>query len=318
MKGQWIKDLADGDAVEGLFKVKEASLKTTRNGKQYIDAVLSDKTGTIAAKVWDATAEGASKWKNTALLEITGRVEDYKGRKQVIVKSAAPTDKLLLDTEAFEESSPVPQDDLKAEFKRLTGKIKDGDIRRLVEAVFRDREAWERFSTWPAATQYHHAYKHGLLEHTISMARMAADIAAGTGRVDGDYLLAGVFFHDVGKTLELTGEAPYDYTDRGRLLGHIHMGAEMVKEKAAELGDFPPEKLDRILHMILAHHGQPEFGSPVRPVTAEAVALHYIDNIDAKLQAADLALERDQNPGNWTEYMRMFETRLYKGHGGDE
>jgi len=313
MKGQWIKDLKANGSVQGLFKVKEATLKTTRGGSNYIDAVLSDKTGTMAAKVWDAKPEDMSKWKNGALFEISGKVEEYKGKLQIKIDSAVPSDKLLLDTEAFEEASPVAYDELKTRFKQITDEIKDKDLEKLVKAVFGDKAVWERFSNWPAAVQYHHAYKHGLFEHTVSMANMAILIAQSTNRVNKDFLITGTLLHDIGKTIELTGEAPYDYSDKGRLLGHIFMGADLVREKGTAIDDFPGEKLDRVLHIILAHHGQPEFGSPVLPATPEAVTVHYIDNIDAKLQAADMAISKDQNPGAWTEYMRMFETRLYKG-----
>ena len=312
MKGTFVKELVVGP-VTGVFKVKEVALKTGKNGKNYIDAVLFDKTGSIPCKVWDITPEAAVKWTNGAVFEIKGRLEKWKDRPQIVVESATPAEGLLLDASAFEDASPVSLEELKSEFNKLTDKIGDAGLSALIKAVFSDKAVWERFSIWPAAVQYHHAYKHGLLEHTVSVGRLGLEIANATGRVDKDYLLTGCCLHDIGKIYELTGTTPYDYTDEGRLIGHIFLGTELVRQKADGVKGFAEDKLIRVLHMILAHHGEREFGSPVLPATAEAIALHHIDNIDAKLQAADYVTARDQTPGSWTDYVKMFETKLFKG-----
>ena len=308
--------LTKNTKVSDVFKIKDVSIRTTEKGSEFVSGALCDKTGDIAFVKWDITSSERPNWTNGATLLINGAVGEFNKRLQVKISDAMPAGAFAIDASDFEEVSPIPFDKLQKDFKEITDKIGDGGLSALVKAVFSDKAVWERFSTWPAAVQYHHAYKYGLFEHTVSAARLGLEIAKSTGRVDKDYLLAGCCFHDIGKIYELTGSSPYDYTDEGRLIGHIVLGANLVRDKAAEVKGFPEDKLTRVLHMILAHHGERQFGSPIVPSTAEAVALHYIDNIDAKLQAADYVIGRDQTPGTWTDYVKMFETRLFKGTEG--
>ena len=192
--------------------------------------------------------------------------------------------------------------------------IGDGPLRALLENFFGDAEFREKFAAAPAAMRNHHAYLGGLLEHTVSVARLAESLLAQRPELDADLLRAGVLLHDAGKVEELAAGAALHYTDAGYLLGHVALGALMVECRAARVKDFPGRTRLLLLHLLLSHHGRREFGSPVLPATAEALALHHLDNLDAKVNAA--AHFSESAPGdreNWTEYIKMFEGRLYTG-----
>lgn len=312
----FVNDLTVGGAVGEVFLVKEAAVKTTRKGSAYLDAVLSDRTGTIACKLWDVPDNILDIAQPGAYLRVKARVEEYGGRLQLVL-AAVPAQVTDVDPADFEETSPVPLEELENDVKSLSGLLSDKGYAALVKAVLDDEEIWSRFRVWPAAAQYHHAYRHGLLEHTVSVCRLAVDVAEKTRRVNSDLLLAGAFLHDIGKVFELTGKPPYDYTDEGRLLGHLFLGARLVEEKAGGIKSVSEEKIRLVVHLILAHHGEREYGSPVLPALPEALALHHIDNIDAKIRAASYAIEQDTNPNtSWTDYLRMLETRIYKGGPG--
>ena len=308
----FVNELAPGQPLESVFQVKEASLKTTRKGSTYVDAVVGDRTGQVNCKLWDAPGNALETFRPGAYLRIIGRTDEYQGRTQVVL-DGMPREEKDVNAADFVETSPIDFEHLKAEFKRLSALVEDTDYSALIKAVFSDKDVWGRFSTWPAAAQYHHAYRHGLFEHTVSVAVLALDVAEKTMRVNRDLILAGALVHDIGKIYELTGEPPYDYTDDGRLMGHLHLGARLIETKAAGIKGFPEAKLLLMVHLILAHHGQREFGSPVLPAIPEAIALHLVDNVDAKVRAATAAIEGDVNPNtNWTDFQKMLDARIYK------
>jgi 3'-5' exoribonuclease len=202
------------------------------------------------------------------------------------------------------------------ELDALLGTFTDPDYKRLLAAIFADARVRENFIGSPAATSVHHAWRGGLMEHVLSAARTAQAIAEQRPFLNRDLLLAGVVLHDIGKTEELDPGPGFTYTDTGRLCGHIALGTLLVERFLVKLGDFPPKKRDLILHMILSHHGTHEFGSPVLPATAEAVALHYLECLDAKVQGIQTIIAQDRAAGNeglWTEFARVADGRIYKG-----
>jgi len=214
----------------------------------------------------------------------------------------------------FLPASEHDVDEMEQQLRKILRKVEDPHLIKLLAAFFNDAEFMAAFKQCPAAVAFHHAYLGGLLEHTLSLAKLASRIAPDYPALRGDLLLVGVFVHDIGKTRELEWTRGFQYTDEGGLIGHLVMGAAMVEDKAKTVPDFPRELLNSIKHLILSHHGEYEFGSPKLPVTVEAVALHYIDNLDAKIHAFQKAINEARDASsNWTQFNRMFERRLFRG-----
>lgn len=304
--------LRDGDAFEGFYVVKESSFQTAVNGKNYIRLTLSDASGSVGGNVWDATKEIFSDCPAGSVVKVQAQAESYKGRPQIRIGRMRPAHSSEVDFDSFLPRSRRDPGEMRREFLDRVDSIGDRDYAALAEAFFRDNALLDKFLRSPAAREVHHAYLGGLVEHTLSMAVMASGFAA-SGQVNPDLLMLGVLLHDVGKTEELSAKLSIEYTDRGRLIGHLGIGAEMCAERAAGIPNFPRAKLHLIQHLILSHHGRYEYGSPVLPKIPEAFALHHIDNLDAKVMTANRLLAGIQDPeSRWTEYNRALETALFR------
>ncbi len=200
-----------------------------------------------------------------------------------------------------------------AELKQIAGSIKQSHLKSLLNLFFNDKDFCRGFCSAPAAVQYHHAFLGGLLEHTLSVAKLGSNIAPLYPSLSRDLLICGIILHDIGKISELCYEKSFHYSDEGQLIGHLISGVLMVEEKAKQIDDFPKTLLDLLRHLILSHHGEYEWGSPKLPMTLEALVLHYLDNIDAKIHAFDKAISSDKDSSdNWTIYNRMLERKLFK------
>ena len=207
-------------------------------------------------------------------------------------------------------------DEMYAEFKKIMGTIRNADLKNLVDAFFNDGELMRQFKLAPAAMQMHHNYLGGLLEHTLSMATVAQALFPLYPKIQKDLVLAAIFLHDIAKTQELSYNIAFGYTDRGQLLGHIIQGTQMITQKADDLRadglPIDPDILDNLLHIIVSHHGQYEFGSPKLPAIPEAFMVNYIDNLDAKMNQTAALIENEPGDGNWTAFQRSLETKLYR------
>ncbi len=308
-----IKDFTEGDMLEGFYAVKDASLQTTASGKSYIRITLSDSTGAISGNLWDASRELFATFAVGSIIKTRFAVESYRGKLQVKL------DKLRLAAEEeidYSEFIPVTSFDISElweEFYGYIATIADADYKRILEFIFADSELCERFRRAPAAKNNHHAFIGGLLEHTVSLLRYAAAfVTASPQKLDRDLLLAGTMLHDIGKIEELGVGVIIEYTDKGKLLGHLIIGSMLVEKTAGALRGFPEEKKCLLQHMILSHHGKFEYGSPVLPAIPEAFALHHLDNLDAKTVAACRILAEDESGSSWTERSWMLDTMLYK------
>jgi 3'-5' exoribonuclease len=307
-----VEELVEGVSVDEVFLVKESSMRETRNGKNYIAAKLSDSTGSITTRMWDATPAHAAQFKGGAFVRVRGRVEGYQGQPQLVVSSFRLMEDGEVDAGAFMPVTPKDIAELEKELDRLVESVEDKPLRALLQAFFSDDNFRALFSRVPAAADFHHAYVAGLLEHTVAVAATAEKVAESRpDDLDRDLLVAGALLHDLGKAYELTAGPNFDYTDAGRLLGHIVMGCLEAEKRMAGIPDFPAETRRQVLHLIISHHGQREFGSPVLPATAEALALHHIDNLDAKIRAA---ADTSPQPGDdaWSDYQRMLGVRIYQ------
>jgi 3'-5' exoribonuclease len=308
----WINDMKPGVAVKGAYLVKEKRVGTTRTGNPFIGMVLADRTGEMEAKVWDRAQEFAPLFEQGDILEVEGMTESFRGQIQMNVSRLSASAEAA-DPSLFMESAPGDPSEMAAALKKALRAIEDRHMKALCDRFLMDRTFMEGFKRAPAAKNFHHGYLGGLLEHTLSVCTMARRVAEQYGRLDRDLLLAGAFLHDIGKVRELSCNGNIDYTDEGRLLGHVTLGVAMVEEKIAGLKGFPEALAVRLKHMILSHHGEYVFGSPKRPKFLEAFALHLIDDLDAKLNGLGRFIERDPREGAWTEYNRLVERYLLKG-----
>jgi 3'-5' exoribonuclease len=319
MEKRWIKNLQAGQTVSEVYLVIERDLRQARNGSHYIHLVLGDRSGRVNARLWDAGRGDFEAMGRSDFLRVRGRVESYKSQLQLIVTGYGSVPPGEADPRQFLPAGPKDPKVLGEELRALWDPRKGTPLGRLVFSFLDDPEFEQAFLRCPAAVRLHHAYLGGLCEHTLSVSRAALALADLYPEVDADLLLAGAFFHDIGKLSELEYQTRFDYSDRGYLQGHLVLGARMVSERIDALGGFDPTLADRLLHLILSHHGQYEYGSPVLPMTLEAILLHYADNIDAKAKMFGDAAEKAREEGStWTAWIRPLERRLYAGPAAAE
>ncbi len=312
-KGIFISEIREGEAVEGVFLVKELNRGETRAGKPFLRLTLVDQSGEISGPVWEDAETLAPLCQAGSFIKLSGRGESYRGTPQLKINQVEAVDREAVDLADFMPSGEFDRQELETELDKILGCIHDPHLERLLAAFFQDPEMRQRFATAPAAKAMHHAYLGGLLEHTVAVANLTVAIGRLYPAVDRDLLLAGALLHDVGKTEELTyQEYPFGYSNRGRLVGHLVIGAEMIREQAQQLPDFPPELTERLQHLVLSHHGRHEFGAPTLPMMQEAFILHFLDDLDAKVNYFGRLSRRAEEPGyQWSEYQRNLERFLY-------
>ena len=319
MRRLYLRDCQPGDMIEDVFVITNKQLAAGSNGKQYLKAFISDRSATVTARMWNATREISAAIPNSGFLRLRGRVENYQNNLQVIIEQMWPAKE-----GTFEIGDLVPKTskDVGQMFVRvseLLGSVQNRHLAALVQAYLDDEKLMNDFRSAPAAMNFHHAFLGGLLEHTLNAIEVADAVCPFYPGLNRDMVIAGIFLHDIAKTWELTYECAFAYSDGGQLVGHIVKSAMWVEEKRklaeSVLGEGIPQPLiDVIQHIILSHHGETEFGSPKTPATPEALAVHALENLDAKLMMALSACRTDAGnvEGNWTEYMKQFGGRLYR------
>jgi 3'-5' exoribonuclease len=308
----WIKDITEEDSIKGCYLVKQKRLGTTRVGKPFINLVLADRTGEVEAKVWERAEQLSSLFQEGEILEVAGQAGSYKGQIQITITGLKVVGGEI-DPNIFLESATGDPSEMMNSLREVLKDVKDAHLGPLNDRFLADRHFVSMFKRAPAAKNFHHSYLGGLLEHTLSVCQMAAQVADHYPQLDRDLLLTGAFLHDIGKTREFSYDLKIDYTDEGRLLGHIVLGAAMVDEKLVGLKNFPQELAVRLKHLLLSHHGEYEFGSPKRPKFLEAFALHFLDDLDAKINGLGRFMERDKRDGVWTDFNRLFDRYFLKG-----
>lgn len=314
-----VKEIRDRADVRGAFLVRTKTLRQARNGKAYLTMELADRTGSIEARVWDDAERLDAMCDVGAVVEVVARATSYQGRLQLNVDNMQPLPPEAITLEDFLPQSAYDLDALFAALREVVEGVSDPWTRLLLLSFFDDPEFAPRLRVAPAAKFMHHAYLGGLVEHALSMSRVADGLyqhyeRVYPGMLDRDLLLAGAILHDLGKVLEIGADAAFDYTDEGRLVGHIVQGVELITEKARAIEGFPAERLAQIKHLVVAHHGKLEYGSPRTPCMAEALLLHFVDMIDARMNAVHTAT-RDEAGKPWTRYSRMLEAALLNPYG---
>jgi 3'-5' exoribonuclease len=308
----FIVDIRDRDRVSGTFLVQQKQVPLNKNGKPYIAMTLMDRTGTIEARVWDNVERFAPLFDSGDFIEASGLAVAYQGRVQLKLDKLKRLEPKSVDTEEFLPRSPRDRGEMLQRLRGLLESIKNDPLRGLLLGCLDDDEFRESFAKAPAAKTIHHAYLGGLLEHTLAVCELADRVAKLYPHVDRDLLLAGAFFHDVGKVRELGSDRSFDYTDEGRLLGHIVMGAMMFTDLAEAHNGLDEETALKLTHMILSHHGSYEFGSPKRPKFTEALILNYLDELDSKIQTFKEIADSDPG-GKWSAFQRLFDRYIYLG-----
>ena len=274
---------------------------------------MVDRSGELSGPVWDNVEVFQKTCVPGEFIQLTGMVQSFREKLQLKVEGIREIGREAIDLADFVAASSKDPQQMAEDIQRLVRSIKNPFLKKLLNHFFKAGELWERFQITPAAKGMHHAYRNGLMEHSLSMARVAEAMALHYEGVDRSLLLAGVLLHDIGKVDELAMDLGIiDYTDRGRLKGHLVIGSEMVAAAAARIPDFPQNLLEQVQHLILSHHGRQEFGSPTVPMTVEALLLSFIDDLDAKMNILEV-LRRKMHGSQmqWTEYQRALERFLF-------
>jgi 3'-5' exoribonuclease len=310
MKKQFVNDLQEGQQVRDLFLLVRKSLAETKAGKPYLSLTLMDRTGEVEGRVWDNAVALDRVAGIGDIVQLQGMAKPYQQNMQLVISDLRKMRPDQVDLTDFMPASPRSIREMRRELSMTIAEVANPDLRQLMERLF-SGSLLEQFCTAPAAKKMHHAYIGGLLEHTLSVAGMAKKTCDHYGELDRDLLISGALVHDIAKTREFSYEAPpFDYTDSGRLLGHLVMGVEMVREAARELNVPAPETLDALCHLILSHHGRHEFGAPVLPMMPEAIMLHHLDDMDAKMNYIG-QLRNNMEESGWTGYQRPLERFLF-------
>lgn len=309
---KYIRDYKDGDRVFDIYFCKFKSSAVTKNGKNYDNVILQDKTGTLDAKIWDPNNVGIADFEAMDYIEVYGDVTSFNGALQVNVKRVRRCEQGEYDESEYMPVSKKDLDAMYAELLKIVNSIQNTYLNTLLQKFFVEDETFAaRFKRASAAKSVHHGFIGGLLEHTLSVTKLCEYYCTAYPSLDRDLLLTAAICHDIGKVREISAFPTNDYTDEGQLLGHIVMGSEMIGQKAREITGFPPMLEMELKHCILAHHGEYEYGSPKKPALIEALALNYADDTDAKLETFTEILESSQETG-WLGYNRLFESNLKK------
>lgn len=313
----FVSELKEKMEFEGAFLLKVMQQHLDKNGRAYLNLVLMDKTGEIEARVWDNASKLATELKAQDVLRVAGKVNVYQGRRQVVVEAAAKVPDGSMPLDRFLPATAYDLGRLHADMVALFSTLEDPFAQKLALETLNDPEAKPRILRAPAAKTVHHAFAGGLLEHTLSVCRILDRLAHHYrnyyGRaVSRDLLLLGGLFHDIGKIYELSFERGTEYSKEGQLIGHHVLGCELVDKITARIPGFPGDLKLHVKHMILAHHGKLEYGSPKLPHSLEALLVHYVDDLDSKVNSILGFIANDAQPGEWTANHRLFERPFLK------
>jgi 3'-5' exoribonuclease len=301
MKSAYVADLKDGQAVEALFLVGQKEIRTAARGNaSWLQLELGDRTGSIPAKMWENFTLLSETFDSGDVIRIRGRAKLYNNRLELSLEQIVPVPETGYDLNDFLPRTRYDIDALYAGLESAVASTKNPWIKQLLANIVEDPGIAPRLKRAPAAMTMHHAFIGGLLEHVVSMIGLSTAMTAHYPELDSDMLLAGVVLHDIGKIDELRYAREISYTTEGRLLGHIMLGVGLVRDKIKAIPGFPPKLAVMIEHLILSHHGTHEFGSPALPQTREAVALHFLDDLDSKMAAIRATLESNCAPDGWS------------------
>jgi len=313
VKKIFVEQIREREWIDSPFLVRDKIMAMAKNGKPYMTLKLVDRTGEVEGRVWDRVDEFGERFCKDDFIRVQGKASIYLGKMQLVVQDLDRLGEGVVDLADYLPVASRSTDELVAELKARVDSLTDPHLSRLLAAFLDDAAFLQRFATAPAAKTMHHVYLGGLLEHSLAVADLADEVSRRYPGIQRDLLVVGALLHDIGKVGELCYERTFDYTDEGKLIGHIVMGVEMVEEKVRQLPDFPRSLATLVKHLLLSHHGQYEFGSPKRPKTLEAVVLNFLDDLDSKINGVRTHIERDPDNGSaWTGYHRLYDRYFFK------
>jgi 3'-5' exoribonuclease len=318
MSRRFVNQLADGESVDQVFLASEKQLRTNRNGNYYLQLRLSDRTGSVTSMLWNANEKHYESFNNGDYVHVKGTSQVYNGGMQVLAKDVRKSDDSSIDEDDFVTLATASIDKMVARASELLRGMSNVHLLNLAECFLVSEEIMAGLRAAPAGIKNHHAYHGGLLEHVLSLMEVAALVGPHYQGVDVDVLLMGAFIHDIGKIRELTYSPDLGYSDSGQLLGHLVQGVsildQVIGETEKQSGEkFPEDLANHLRHLIVSHHGSYEFGSPKLPMTLEAITLHQLDNLDAKINSVKQLIEEDVNKdSSWTVYNPSMGRKFYK------
>jgi len=319
VKKVFVNAIRERDWVESSFLVRDKVTAMAKNGKPYLTLKLMDRTGEVEGRVWDAVDEISARFEKDDVVDIQAKASVYLGKMQLVVQDLRKKPEEEVDLGDFLPTADQTPEQLVEQLRHVVGSLDNVHLRGLMELFLADMDFLEAYSNAPAAKSMHHVYLGGLLEHSLSIADLIDKVAGHYPDLDRDLLVVGALLHDVGKTAELSYRRSFDYTDEGKLLGHIIIGVEMIEQRISRLADFPRSLAVHLKHLLLSHHGQYEYGSPKRPKTLEAVVLNFIDDLDSKMNGIRSHIERENHrEGGWTSYHRLYDRYFFKGQQQEE
>jgi len=307
-----LNEYSPGDEITLFLIVNKYEVKTAKNGKAYINLELRDKSLVIPAKIWDNVERYTDKLKTGSVVKVAGQIEEYLGSLQIKIDKLRLAD--VSDNVKSEDFLPHSIRLLTVminELNEIINSVGNPFLSKLIKIIL-STDNLEKFIKAPAGKGWHHAYIHGLLEHTLEIIKICDLMYSFHPIINRDLLICGALLHDFGKTEELTFDSVFDYSDKGKLIGHIMISAIEIEKTAASIPDFPMEIKNQLIHIVLSHQGKLEFASPVEPKTLEAIVLYQADELSAKSNAYEYAIAADKNKeGNWTKFLPLANTSLY-------
>ena len=312
---KYIETLREGERVQEVYLCKQKSSAMTKTGKEYENVILQDKTGQLDAKIWDPGSMGIDDFDALDYVEVHGDVTVFNGQTQLSIKRARKVSEENVDPSNYLPCTDKNIDEMMTELLKFIASVNNPYYKQVLTKLFIDNtEFAEAFKKHSAAKSVHHGFIGGLLEHTLSVAKMCDFFAKQYPILNRDLLMTSAICHDIGKVYELSDFPINDYTDAGQLLGHIVMGSEMLGKIMDSIPDFPTKLKNELKHCILAHHGELEYGSPKKPALIEAMALNLADNADAKIETMTELLNSNSSASSdqWLGYNRLLETNVRK------
>jgi len=316
---QFVSEIKDRDPVNAVFLVKDKIMAMAKNGKPYMNLRLMDKSGDIEAKIWDNTELLDKQFDKDDFVRVRGKASVYMNKMQVVIAEIVKVPEEQVVLADFLPVSLRGSAEMREELTDTVAALGNPHLRGLMEAFLADAPLMALYCQAPAAKGMHHVYLGGLLEHSLSLVKLAKTIVPLYGGINEDLLVVGALLHDVGKIYEMSFERAFDYTDAGKLLGHITIGVELVDEKIRQVEGFPRELALLLKHMLLSHHGQYEYGSPKRPKTIEATILNYLDDMDSKINGIQAHIAKETaSTSRWTAHHRLYDRYFFKSNGMEE
>ncbi|MBT3236923.1 MAG: HD domain-containing protein [Bdellovibrionales bacterium] len=312
-KRQFVSDLHNKDEVESFFLVKYIAVMAGRDGRSYLNLVLADSSGDLEARRWSHAEESFKRVQKGSYVKVKGKINLYQSRFQLIVKDLVPIPADSVKPEDYLRQSQSDPERMFEELLTIADQMGDCYLRDLLQMVLMDAEIKRRLTLWPAGKSIHHAFTGGLLEHILSCARLAMLITPNYQEVNRDYVVAGAVLHDICKIYELSDGPVVEYTDEGRLVGHLVNGVQLLDRFISKMPHFPSQSKMHLEHILVSHHGSLEHGSTKPPQTREAQLVHFIDLIDSQMNSFQTAIENDRGNSDWTGYIKHLDRMLYKG-----